>query len=80
LGFSTTATTKAGLIQGLAAALEHEKFLVPVDYADELRAFEVDTSSGHPKFSAPEGQHDDRVISLALCWHTLVNARVQIFV
>jgi hypothetical protein len=79
-GFNTTATTKPELIQGLASAMEHHNFLVPEDYADELRAYEVETmASGHPKFSAPEGQHDDRVISLALCWWAITRGRVQIF-
>jgi hypothetical protein len=55
--------------------LEHEGFLVPKDYADELRAYEVETmATGHPKFSAPDGQHDDRVISLALCWRAMSSA------
>lgn len=71
-GFATTATTKPALIQGLASALEHEHFRVPTDYADELRAYEVEMSTaGHPKFSAPEGLHDDRVISLALVWYAM---------
>jgi hypothetical protein len=73
-GFNTTATSKPALIQGLAAGLEHDGFKVPKDYADELRSYEVEMSvSGHPKFSAPEGQHDDRVISLALCWYAMTN-------
>jgi hypothetical protein len=73
-GFMTTATTKPALIQKLAAALEHDGFQAPRDYADELRAYEVETSAaGHPKFSAPEGMHDDRVISLALAWWGISN-------
>lgn len=70
-GFNTTSTTKPLLIQGLASALEHERFLVPSDYADELRMYEVETLSGHPRFSAPSGAHDDRVISLALAWYAM---------
>ena len=71
-GFNTSATTKPALIQGLATALEHEGFQVPADYKDELLAYEVEMSmSGHAKFSAPQGQHDDRVISLALCWYAM---------
>jgi len=73
-GFNTTATTKPPLIQGLASALEHEGFLVPADYADELRTYEVQMGSGgHPAFSAPTGRNDDRVISLALCWYAMSN-------
>lgn len=75
MGFSTTATTKPLLIQKLAAALEHDSFRVPADYADELRSHAVELStSGHPKFSAPAGMHDDRVISLALCWWAMASA------
>ncbi len=71
-GFATTAATKPALIQGLASALEHHQFLCPQEYADELRSYEVETlASGHPRFGAPEGQHDDRVISLALAWHAM---------
>jgi hypothetical protein len=74
-GFNTSATTKPALIQGLANAIEHEGFKIPHDYADELRSYEVETmASGHPKFGAPDGQHDDRVISLALCWWAMSRA------
>lgn len=77
MGFNTTATSKPALIQKLAAALEHDGFLVPKDYADELRSYEVETmASGHPKFAAPEGMHDDRVMSLALCWWAVVGLPV----
>jgi hypothetical protein len=73
-GFNTTATTKPDLIQRLAGGLEHGGFKVPADYADELRSYEVETlASGHPKFGAPSGQHDDRVMSLALAWYAMSN-------
>ena len=66
-GFNTSATTKPQLIQRLAAAIEHDGFLLPAEYADELRSYQVSVGeSGHAKFGAPEGAHDDRVISLAL--------------
>lgn len=68
-GWNTTASSKPQLIQALASAIEHGEFRVPVEYADELRSYQVElTGSGHTKFSAPTGQHDDRVISLALAW------------
>ena len=74
-GFSTTATTKPALIQRLASGLEHDGLKVPRDYGDELRSYEVETmASGHPRFSAPDGQHDDRVISLALAWWAMTSA------
>jgi hypothetical protein len=80
LGYSTTSASKPILIQNLAAALEHEGFKVPLEYADELRSFQVSISvAGYAKFSAPNGIHDDRVMSLALAWRamTAIN-RVEI--
>jgi hypothetical protein len=74
-GFNTTATTKPALIQRLASALVHDHFQIPAEYADELRSYEVATmATGHPKFSAPSGSYDDRVMSLALCWWALTSA------
>ena len=73
-GFNTTATSKPLLIQNLATGLEHNSFLVPADYAEELRAYEVDTAGASPKFGAPSGLHDDRVISLALTWWAMTKA------
>jgi hypothetical protein len=79
LGFNTTATTKPALIQDLANALEHHGFKVPSDYADELRAYQVEMSTGgHPRFGAPSGLHDDRVISLALCWRAMTGSGVSL--
>jgi hypothetical protein len=37
-----------------------------------LRSYEVEVTTTNPKFSAPDGQHDDRVISLALAWWQVV--------
>lgn len=69
LGFNTTASTKGELINKLALGLSRGELCAPKDYADELRSYEVTTTlSGNPKFSAPAGLHDDRVISLALAW------------
>ena len=48
--------------------MERGEVLLPVEYADELRAYEVTVTSTNPKFSAPSGQHDDRVMSAALAW------------
>lgn len=78
-GFNTTATSKAELIQKLATGIEKVEFFAPVEYAEELRAYEVTITTTNPKFGAPDGQHDDRVISLALAWWCASNARLQIF-
>ena len=76
-GFNTSATTKPQLIQRLASALEHDGFQAPVDYADELRSYQVEIGdAGHAKFGAPAGAHDDRVISLALAWWSMTSGWV----
>jgi len=69
VGFATTSTTKPALIEGLGLALETNAITIPLDYMEELRAFEVETRrDGYPRYGAPAGMHDDRVISLALAW------------
>jgi len=73
-GFNTTATTKADIIESLHMALVRDKFLVPRDYGDELRAYEIEIRAGAPKFGAPSGLHDDRVMSLALAWRAAIEA------
>lgn len=71
LGFMTTSSSKAELINRLALAIEKKEVQLPTEYADELRAYEVTVTAANPKFSAPAGQHDDRVISAALAWYTI---------
>ena len=78
-GWFMTATNKPILIERLALALEKGDIKVPASYADELRAFEVETRPvGPPKYEAPEGQHDDKVVSLALAYY-LAQAGPQIW-
>ena len=65
-GFQTTAITKPMLIEQLYLALQRGR-KYPKEYADEFRAYEVETrANGAPSFSAPSGQHDDCVISASL--------------
>ena len=78
-GFNTTAVTKPDLIEALHMALVRDNLLVPKDYADELLAYEREIRVDRPKFSAPSGKHDDRVMSLALC-NRLMTTSTQIFV
>ncbi len=78
-GFNTTSATKSNLILALALAMDAKDIKAPKEYSGELRAYEVEVTTTNPKFSAPEGQHDDRVISLALAWWCVVNGRMQIF-
>lgn len=78
-GFMTTAITKSQLIMSLALAMDKKEIKAPKEYAEELRAYEVEVTTTNPKFNAPSGQHDDRVISLALAWWCAGNAKMQIF-
>lgn len=67
-GFNTTQASKARMIEGLALDIERGQVLVPESYADELMSFERlgVSPNGLPRYGAPEGMHDDRVISLGL--------------
>ena len=78
VGFATTAVTKPPLIEGLAVAIEkgHLALLDEPIQTNELIAMTVKTSStGRPKYEAPDGYHDDCVIALALAWKAAVGTR-----
>ena len=69
--FTTTAATKAQIIEGLALAFERDQIKIPNDpvLLGELQAYECKPSpSGVTRYSAPEGLHDDCVMSLAIAW------------
>lgn len=69
--FSTTNATKAQIVDALALAFEQRTIKIlpdPVLIA-ELEAYESERLiSGMLRYSAPEGQHDDCVISCCLAW------------
>jgi hypothetical protein len=70
-GFTTTNATKAQIIEGLALAFERQELRILNDATliGELQAYEMDkTPSGMVRYGAPEGMHDDCVMSLALAW------------
>lgn len=70
--FTTTNATKAKIIEGLSLAFErHEIEILPDPVqVGELQAFEMHRlPSGLTRYSAPEGMHDDCVMSLALSWY-----------
>lgn len=82
LGFYTTRITKSQLIMKLALAMQKREILLPKEDADELRAYEVEITTGtqtNPRFNAPQGQHDDRVIADALTVWQASNP-VQVFI
>ncbi len=69
--FTTTHSTKANLIEALAAAFERSALRILNDpiLVAELQAYEVQrTPSGLVRYGAPAGIHDDCVISVALAW------------
>lgn len=69
-GFTTTAGSKHELISALELAFDQQQIAIlndPVLIA-ELQAYEKHERAGYPSYSAPEGQHDDTVIALALAW------------
>lgn len=70
-GFVTTAKTKEPLIRALESAFENGEISILNDAVliGELQAYEQERMASGWRFSAPEGMHDDTVISLALAWH-----------
>lgn len=70
--YEMTARSKADLIETLIVAWESAKVMIPQqpELIAELLTFEFEQSrrTGHTRYSAPEGRHDDTVVSLALAW------------
>ena len=80
VGFQTTSSSKAAIIQGLALAFERGTIRIPDDpvLIGELQAFEGKmTPSGMMKYGAPAGEHDDTVMSLAIAWAALTGPREE---
>ena len=76
--FTTTNATKHGIIQSLQSAFEHGQIKIIDDpvLVGELLSFESKkTNSGNFTYSAPEGQHDDCVMSLVLAWYAVDRAQ-----
>lgn len=71
-GFKFTNDSKSKLINNLAIAIEQRRITFPNEAVliDELMSYEYAiTDSGRITYNAPDGKHDDAVISLALaCW------------
>lgn len=69
-GFKMTNVSKNQLIDNLSLAIEQRHITIPAKLnvlVDELQAFEYELlPSGNLRYGAPEGKHDDCVISLAL--------------
>ena len=66
-----TNATKAAAIQALSLAIENGDVALLEDQVQrsELLAYEAERMpSGLLRYGAPQGQHDDTVIALALAW------------
>lgn len=74
--FTTTSATKAAIIQNLQGAFEHGEIKILDDpvLIGELLSFESKrTASGGFSYSAPDGMHDDCVMSLAIAYSALAS-------
>jgi phage terminase large subunit-like protein len=72
--FTTTSATKQTIIQNLQSAFEHGEISIINDpvLIGELLSFESKRNpSGSFSYSAPEGMHDDCVMSLAIAWDAI---------
>lgn len=69
--FATTHASKTAIIDGLALAFERDDIKIINDpvLVGELQSYEaIRLPSGLTRYSAPDGMHDDAVMSLALAW------------
>ncbi len=72
--FTTTNASKAEVIEALALAFEQGTIAILNDpvLLGELQAFAAEQlPSGMLRYAAPQGGHDDTVISLALAWSVI---------
>jgi hypothetical protein len=72
--FLTTNATKQEIVTKLQSAFEHEEIKITNDptLIGELLSFESKrNASGSFSYSAPEGMHDDCVMSLAMAWNAI---------
>lgn len=73
-GYTFTNASKQKLIQQLSIGIDNQqiRFYDIPDLVNELKVFEYKmTKSGNFQYSAPQGVHDDCVISLALTYHLI---------
>jgi phage terminase large subunit-like protein len=77
--FTTTSATKQTIIQSLQSAFENGQIRILNDpiLIGELLSFESKrNASGSFSYSAPDGMHDDTVMSLAIAWNGLSGSNV----
>jgi phage FluMu gp28-like protein len=78
-GYTFTPASKQKLMAGLRVAIQRQEVWYPEGpIADELREFEYVYSERGVKYSAPQGLHDDCVMSLALAVRHLGEATMPL--
>jgi len=78
--FTFTQASKLALVQDLVLAFEQAAIaILPEEWLiQELEMYKYErTPSGNLRMGAPEGQHDDGVMALALAWHIAVPFQSQ---
>jgi hypothetical protein len=81
-----TQQSKQRLMEGLAIAIQGRRIIIADDgdvvngtgkLRHQLEQFEFEYTRTGVKYSAPEGEHDDDVMGLALAWHKWQTASQQ---
>jgi phage FluMu gp28-like protein len=81
--FTTTNASKAEAIEALVLAFEKDEIKILPDAVTiaELQAYEAERlPSGMLRYGAPEGMHDDTVMSLALAWQAVAHPPARLSV
>lgn len=69
-GFKFSSTSKQQIMEGLSSAIQQRKITFPEGHiTNELEVFEYQYTATGVRYSAPQGFHDDCIMSLALAWH-----------
>jgi hypothetical protein len=77
-GYKFSSTTKQQLMEGLSSAIQQRKITFPEGHiTNELEIFEYNYTPHGVKYSAPQGFHDDCVMSLALAWQHYTKNKVM---
>jgi hypothetical protein len=74
--FTTTLQSKTAIIEALTLAMESQRFTLLNDETQiaELQAYDMERlPSGHFRYGAPQGMHDDTVMALAMAWWGISN-------
>ena len=82
IGVQFTNASKGNMVEALGLAFERGDIRILPDpvLVGELQAYEMERlPSGMTRYSAPDGMHDDCVMSLALAWQALADTGPLIY-